>query len=39
MDAAFTYSLYGVAAILLGISFLKDKKKTALSLKELGRCL
>jgi len=33
MDAAFTYSLYGVAAILLGISFVKDKKKTALSLK------
>jgi len=33
MDSFFTYSLYGVAAILLGISFVKDKKKTALSLK------
>jgi len=33
MDTAFTYSLYGVAVILLGISFVKDKKKTALSLK------
>lgn len=33
MDAAFTYSLYGVAAVLLGVSFVKDKKKTALSLK------
>lgn len=33
MDAVFTYSLYGVAVVLLGISFLKDWKKTALSLK------
>jgi len=33
MDSFFTYSLYGVAAILLCISFVKDKKKTALSLK------
>lgn len=33
MDAIFTYSLYGVAAILVGVSFVKDKKKTALSLK------
>ena len=33
MDAVFTYSLYGIAAILLGVSFVKDKKKTALSLK------
>ena len=33
MDTVFTYSLYGMAAILLGVSFLKDKKKTGLSLK------
>jgi len=33
MDSVFTYSLYGAAAVLLGISFLKDKKKTFLSLK------
>ena len=33
MDSFFTYSLYGAAAILLGISFVKDRKKTALSLK------
>jgi hypothetical protein len=33
MDAAFTYSLYGAVAVLLGISFVKDKKKTALSIK------
>jgi len=33
MDSIFTYSLYGVAAVLLGISYVKDKKKTALSLK------
>ena len=33
MDSVFTYSLYGVATALLGMSFLKDKKKTALSLK------
>ncbi|HAW70096.1 MAG TPA: permease [Firmicutes bacterium] len=33
MNAAFTYSLYIVAAVLLGISFVNDKKKTALSLK------
>ena len=33
MDSVFTYTLYGVAAVLLGISFLNDKKKTALSLK------
>ena len=33
MDSAFTYSLYGVAVVLLGISFVKDRKKTALSLK------
>ena len=33
MDAAFTYFLYGVSVVLLGISFVKDKEKTALSLK------
>lgn len=33
MDAVFTCSLYGVTVVLLGISFVKDKKKTALSLK------
>lgn len=33
MDAAFTYSLYGLAAVVLGVSFVKDRKKTALSLK------
>lgn len=33
MDAAFTYSLYGVAILLLGVSFVKDRKKTVLSLK------
>ena len=32
MDAVFTYSLHGVAAILLGVSFAKDRKKTILSL-------
>lgn len=34
MNAAFTYSLYVVAAALLGLSFVKDKQKTALSLKK-----
>jgi len=33
MDSAFTYSLYGLAAVLLGISLVKDRKKTVLSLK------
>ncbi len=33
MDNVFTFSLYGAAAVLLGVSFAKDKKKTALSLK------
>ncbi len=33
MDTAFTYSLYGIATVLLCISFVKDKKKTVLSLK------
>lgn len=32
MDAVFTYSLYGIAAILLGVSFAKDRKKAILSL-------
>ena len=34
MDSVFTYSLYGIAVILLGISFFKDKKKTILALKK-----
>ncbi len=34
MDSVFTFSLYGVAAVLLGVSFAKDKKKTTLSLKK-----
>ena len=34
MNLVFTYSLYGLTLILLGISFLKDKKKTILSLKK-----
>ncbi len=33
MDSVFTYSLYGAAAVLLGVSFAKDKKKTVLSVK------
>ncbi len=33
MDNIFTYALYGLAAVLLGISFVKDRKKTTLSLK------
>jgi uncharacterized membrane protein YraQ (UPF0718 family) len=33
VNSVFTYSLYGITAILLGISFVKDKKKTVLSLK------
>ena len=33
MDSVFTYSLYGIAVILLSISFFKDRKKTVLSLK------
>ncbi len=34
MDNVFTFSLYGIAAVLLGVSFAKDKKKTTLSLKK-----
>lgn len=33
MDVTFTYILYGMAITLLAMSFLKDKKKTLLSLK------
>ena len=33
MDSVFTYSLYGISAVLLGVSFVKDKKKTVLSIK------
>ena len=33
MNSVFTYSLYGLAVVLLSISFFKDKKKTVLSLK------
>lgn len=33
MDNIFTYSLYGVAAISLGISFVIDRKKSVLSLE------
>lgn len=34
MDTTFTYSFYGLAAVLLIISFIKDKHKTLLSLKK-----
>lgn len=34
MDAAFTYSLYGVAGILLFLSYMKGRRKTTLSLKQ-----
>jgi len=33
MDSAFTYGLYGAAAVLLAVSWLKDREKTRLSLK------
>lgn len=33
MDSTFTYFIYGIAVVLLGISFVKDRKKTTLSLK------
>ena len=33
MDNIFTYSLYGVAVVLLSVSLVNDRKKTALSLK------
>lgn len=34
MNTVFTYSFYGLAALLLFFSFLKDKRKTLLSLKK-----
>lgn len=34
MNTVFTYSFYGLAALLLLFSFLKDKRKTRLSLKK-----
>ena len=34
MNTIFTYSFYGLAALLLFFSFLKDKSKTLLSLKK-----
>lgn len=34
MNAAFTWSLYGIAAVLLAVSFIKDRGKTARSLKK-----
>ncbi len=37
MDAVFTYILYGISLGLLGLSFVKDKKKTAMSLKRAWR--
>ena len=37
MDTVFTYSFYGVALLLLGISFVKDKSKTILALKRAGK--
>ncbi|MFR8339850.1 MAG: hypothetical protein ACLVAW_25995 [Eisenbergiella massiliensis] len=33
MDNLFTYSLYGVTAVLLAISYVKDRNKTMLSFK------
>jgi len=33
MNSVFTYSLYGLTVVLLGISFIKDRKKTVQSLK------
>ena len=33
MDSVFTWSLYGVAAVLLGLSRMRDKKKTKQALK------
>jgi uncharacterized membrane protein YraQ (UPF0718 family) len=34
LNTVFTYSFYGLAALLLLFSFLKDKRKTLLSLKK-----
>jgi uncharacterized membrane protein YraQ (UPF0718 family) len=37
MDAVFTCFLYGASLFLLGLSFIKDRKKTAASLKRAWR--
>lgn len=37
MDAVFTYSLYGVATLLLTVSFVRDREKTKLSLRRAWR--
>jgi uncharacterized membrane protein YraQ (UPF0718 family) len=37
MDAVFTYCLYGITGVLLTLSFIKSKAKTALALKKAGR--
>jgi Predicted permeases len=37
MDAVFTYILYGIALGLLGLSLIKDKQKTVMSLKRAWR--
>ena len=34
MDSAFTYAMYGIAGVLLCVSFFKDRGKTARSLKK-----
>lgn len=34
MDAVFTYTFYGLAVVLLTLSFIKDRHKTQLSLKK-----
>lgn len=34
MNAVFTYSLYGAAAVCLAVSFVKNRKKTALALQK-----
>ncbi len=34
MDGVFTFFLYGAAAVLLSVSFIKDRRKTTLSLKK-----
>ncbi len=36
MDSEFTYFLYGVTAVLFGVSIVKDRKKTVLALKKAG---
>lgn len=37
MDAIFTYILYGLAVCLLGLSSLRDKRKTGMALRRAGR--